>query len=82
MLSTAKMKLKLNGMKMEHLMLQRTVLTDILKIKKTKQQLFGQGMIQKILKRFHTNNFIRKFQELQMDLKNQELKKGIESQFI
>ena len=34
-------------------MLLSTVLTDTLKIKKTKLQLFGLVMIQKILKKFH-----------------------------
>ena len=37
-----------------------------LKDKKTKQQLFGWVMIQKILKKFHTNNYIIRFLKLQM----------------
>ena len=37
-----------------------------LKEKKIKQQLFGLVMIQKIQKRFHINNYIMKFLNLQM----------------
>ena len=66
MLNTAKKKLELNGMKMGRLMHLVTVLIVILKIKKIKLQLFGLVMIQKILKKFHTNNYIVKFLKLQM----------------
>ena len=47
-------------------MLPVIVLTDTLKIKRIKLLLYGLETIQKIQEKFPTNNYIKKFQKLQM----------------